>query len=158
MILQRKKSAVPYKQKTKKGYSDMEKKIFQSPKALPSAIKRNGKAGVITIVNSKKNGKRIEFLPNFCEQLGIDKKVQIAFEENALVVIPVTDKPEYPVYDLKTTGCKRVLYNAALVEEIIEKLQLDYSECVSKTLSHISLEEWGEIQIAVISGGVADEG
>ena len=73
-------------------------------------------------------------------------------------MIPVTDKPEYPVYDLKTTGCKRVLYNAALVEEIIEKLQLDYSECVSKTLSHISLEEWGEIQIAVIYGGVADEG
>ena len=34
----------------------MEKKIFQSPKALPSARKRNGKAGVITIVNSKNGG------------------------------------------------------------------------------------------------------
>ena len=84
--------------------------------------------------------------------------LEFAFDENALVVMPVTDKPEYPVYDLNTTGCKRVLYNAALVEEIIEKLELDYSECVSKTLSHVSLEEWGEIQIAVISGGVADEG
>ena len=51
-----------------------------------------------------------------------------------------------------------MLYNAALVEEMIEKLQLGYSEWVSKTLSHISIGEWGEIQIAVISGGVADEG
>ncbi len=135
----------------------MAKKIFQSPKAIPSARKHKKNSGVLTIVKSKKNGKRIEFLTNFCEQLGIDKKVQLAFDGNALVVIPETDEPEYPVYDLKDNGRKKILYNAALVEEIIEQLDLDYSECVSKTLSNVKLEQWGEVQIAIVSGGVSDE-
>ena len=135
----------------------MAKKFFQPPKAIPSARKHKKNSGVLTIVKSKKNGKRIEFPPNFCEQLGIDKKVQLAFDGNALVVIPETDKPEYPVYDLKDNGRKKVLYNAALVEEIVEQLNLDYGTCVSKTLNDVRLEEWGEVQIAIVSGGVSNE-
>ncbi len=130
----------------------MHKKIFTAPKATSTSRGKKGETGVITIVNSKKNGRRIEFLPQLCELLSIDEDVQLAFDENSLVVIPMTEEPEYPVFQLKKSGNKKVIYNTALVEEIIKQLKLDYSNCVSKTLDNVKIENWDEVDIAIISG------
>ena len=56
------------------------------------------------------------------------------------------------IYYLKKSGNKKVIYNTALVEEIIKQLKLDYSNCVSKTLDNVKIENWDEVDIAIISG------
>ena len=52
---------------------------------------------------------------------------------------------------------RKALTLLSAMEEIVEQLNLDYGTCVSKTLNDVRLEEWGEVQIAIVSGGVSNE-
>lgn len=130
-------------------------KVVVPQTLLPVSKKGNG---VLTIVNSKKNGKRIEFLESLYKIFHIEDVVKLGFYENSLLIAPVTAELSLPIYHLKDVGKKKVLYSAGLVTEIADVLGLDFSERVSMTLSNVEVEDAFGTEVAFVSaeGGMSN--
>lgn len=111
-----------------------------APKSVQTAKSRKGE-GYITIVNSKKNGKRIELLNKLTDVINFNDSVKIGFLENELVIVPTDANVELPIFKFKKVGTKKVIYSASLVQEIAKVLQLDFSERVSYTISNAEIDE-----------------
>lgn len=88
--------------------------------------------GVSTVVNSKKNGKRITFSKELMEGLGNPDSIELGCtNEGILVGRKLPENGEK--FKLRKSGKKSVIYSAALVEEITEVFELDFSNRVSIT-------------------------
>lgn len=131
--------------------------MFEAPKAHQNTRAKKVSNGFLTIVLSKKNGKRIEFLPNLCTALSLEDCVRLTFMGKSLVVMPAKEFSDFPVYELRQCGKKKIIYNASLAMEIAERLELDYSNCVSKTLNNVSIESYDGYEIAILTGDCKDE-
>lgn len=103
--------------------------------------------GVLTIVNSKKNGKRIEILESLSNELDLEDDIQIGVLGNGLVLSKSLPNVSQH-FSLKTVGKKRVIYSSELVKEIIDVLNLSFEGRVSRTLRGIELEENQGVMLA----------
>jgi hypothetical protein len=116
------------------------KRDWDWSKFKPSKAKtnsRNGfKAGVMSIIKSKSNGKRIVISKELSEKLGYPDSVQILYSEEELLIGEelIGAATSFP---LKKYGAKYVIYSSSLVDEIAQELKLDYKNCVSRTLSNV---------------------
>lgn len=128
-----------------------------SPKTSSKLAKKGGK-GYLTVVNSKKNGKRLEVLESLYQVLNIQDEIKIGFYEQSILIAPVTAELSLPIYYLKDVGKKKVLYSAGLVAEIADVLGLDFSERVSITLSNVEVEDAFGTEVAFVSaeGGMSN--
>lgn len=124
-----------------------------APKSVQTAKSRKGE-GYITIVNSKKNGKRIELLNKLTDVINFNDSVKIGFLENELVIVPTDANVELPIFKLKKVGTKMVIYSASLVQEIAEVLQLDFSKRVSYTISNAENDEAFGVDAVFVKGDV----
>ncbi len=118
----------------------------KSEKTSRNNSKRKGQ-GVLTLVYSKKNGKRIVIRPSLVEALKLDSIVQLGFIDKSLVIgeqLPGISQD----FSLKNSDKNKVIYSAPLVKEIIEELELNFDSRVSLTLTGVELEEYEGKMIA----------
>lgn len=102
--------------------------------------KNNGKTTTksnLTIVCSSKC-KRIEISKELHDYFDNYEKIGFSFDDKASVLYVYADDEGIPV---KTAKNKAVIYNAALVTEIIEKFSLDFEERTS-----ISFERYNVLE------------
>lgn len=126
---------------------------LRAPKSTQN-LKRTDGQGQITIVNSRKNGKRIELLKPLTDLMEIEDEVKIGFIENALIIFPANAVVALPIFSLKKVGTKKVIYSASLVQEIAEVLQLDFSKRVSYTISNAEIDEAFGVDAVFVKGDV----
>lgn len=106
--------------------------------------------GVLTIVNSEKNGKRLMIAKDVMGRLGECETIQISITKAGIVVgetIPGNSKK----FRVKKQGTKSIVYAAGVVREITEQFGLDYSERVSMTFSEVEFSTIQGYDVAVIS-------
>ncbi|CBH22634.1 protein of unknown function [Acetoanaerobium sticklandii] len=111
--------------------------------------KESSESGVMSVIYSD-NGKRITFPVDFCEELGVEDKLQIAIGSDTILVGQELPSNEI-YYSLKKQGRKKIIYSAKLVGELVEAFNLDYSDgSVSKTFSQVEHKSFDELKVAVI--------
>lgn len=118
--------------------------------------------GVLTIINDTKNGNgyRITLSKQLETDLGLKETLQIAITEDGKSLIlgenlDVTKK-SYPLKraNKRNPNSKFVIYNKMLVKQIVEKMELDYSDCCSVTFYGIEyIEEDGKLYAEVWKEG-----
>lgn len=128
------------------------------PKSAPAtSSKANNKKGICTIAFKPGSCKCIVFDISLAETLGLDDMVKVAFFKNPLGIllgkhIPGIEHEGYRLKERKSRGkaSKKVLYNTPLVEEIIERFQLDFSDRTTVTFYGLEIEEIEDSLIAII--------
>lgn len=105
-----------------------------------------GAAGQFTVINSKKNGKRVTISQAALIAAGVDIKIDkflaLAFYENSLLI----SKNHGTIYTFRVSGAKAIIYNFELVREVTDYFKLDFSECVSKTATNFEIIEPGIVR------------
>ncbi|MCM3116314.1 hypothetical protein M3610_13495 [Neobacillus sp. MER 74] len=107
-------------------------------------------AGVITIINSERNGKRIILSKELMEELLEPELVQIAFSSNEIAIgeeIPNNDHH----FNVRKNGAKGVIYSAGLIQEITGLFNLDFSNKVSVTFYQVRYFTQGTSKVAIIT-------
>lgn len=105
----------------------------------PRPTKKEQTAGILTLVNSTKNGRRMSFPLEILESIGFQEQDTLQFlydlEERSLDVgiYPVFGMTENGGFKTSIAGKKVLIYNSQLIQELVEIFSLDYSDCVSKT-------------------------
>ncbi|EGC92681.1 hypothetical protein HMPREF9402_2866 [Turicibacter sp. HGF1] len=100
--------------------------------------------GGLSIINSENNGKRITLTKKWWIELGQPQTIQFAMHNHTLVVGECLGD-QFPSFSWITKDQKPVLYHSALVKELVNYYQLDYSN------GRTSLS-FGEIQLKKING------
>lgn len=122
---------------------------FKKPSAV-QVVRGRAKMGQVSIICSKKNGKRVEILPTLCEELKIEDAVAIAYYDKGIAISVNIISDDFVEY--KTKGDKKkIIYSTKLVEEISNHLGLDFTNRVSITLCNVILEEEEGIVVALVS-------
>ncbi len=100
------------------------------------------KKGLLTLVNSRKNGKRLMLSQQLEEMLELpDDNIELGFMETALVLgrkLPKVEKS----FELKHQGKKAVIYSAKAVREIAQHQKIDFTDRVSHTWYKPIVEEF----------------
>ncbi|WP_117161418.1 hypothetical protein [Paraliobacillus sp. X-1268] len=110
---------------------------------------RPGTSGGLNVVYSK-NGKRLSLNAAILTQLSNQSTVQIAYSENHIAIANyIGDKNTN--YTLKQQGKNGAIYNAALVKEIIERYQLDFSNRTSLTFPVFEVQDKDDEMIVYIN-------
>jgi hypothetical protein len=82
---------------------------------------------VITVVNTKSNGKRITLSGDLIEKIGYSTAIQIAVNDEGIAIGgELPDNDTY--FTLRKIGRKGVVYSTELVDEITELFELDFTE------------------------------
>ncbi|WP_418539319.1 hypothetical protein [Massilistercora timonensis] len=117
--------------------------------------KHGGRKGVLTLICSKKNGKRLMISKELAETLGLTDTVKIGFIGNKLVLgkhLP-GDSNEF---SLKKQGKKLVVYSAEVVQKIVKTLDLEFNGKVSKTWYKPLLDEHDNSPVAILEAEGGD--
>lgn len=101
-------------------------------------IRTSGKGGLSLVCSS--NGKRLTLSKVFLESLSAPESIQIAYSEDFMAISPNFGEA-HTDYLLKKGGDHAVIYNAALVKEIVDRFELDFSIRTSMTFSNFHVEE-----------------
>lgn len=105
---------------------------FTKPKSISNSRKSKSPNGECTVVNSKKNGKRITLSKNLMEIFNDPEILEIGFTDEGIALSK--ELPENGTeFTIKKQGNKGVIYSAPLVDEITELFGLDFSDRVSIT-------------------------
>ncbi|NYF23567.1 hypothetical protein [Sporosarcina sp. JAI121] len=100
---------------------------------------RAASSGGMSIVNSV-NGKRLTLNAIILDSLSHPDSIQIAYTEGVIAIAKnLGDK--HTDYKLSKSGKMSVIYNTALVKEIVERYELDYSERTSLTFPVLETDE-----------------
>lgn len=96
--------------------------------------KRGGRKGVLTMICSEKNGKRLMLSAELLKtlDLGEERTLQIGFIEKKLVLAKKLPG-ENNSFELKKAGKKFAIYSAELVREISRVQGISFEESVSFT-------------------------
>ena len=99
-------------------------------------LKASSDSGVISVIFSSKNGRRVTFPDSVLARLNNPSSLSFGFDGNRLVVGEKNEKlsDEFPV---KIQGRKRIIYSASLVQEISKEFNLDFSGRVSLTFHQV---------------------
>lgn len=109
--------------------------------------------GLISIINSKRNGKRLLYSSELTNKLDLEDSVFIVSDGQSIVMSKYPLIENSSSYNLKDGDSgKKILYCAPLVVEISDILGLNFDDCVSRTLSDVEYGEDNEkgISYAVI--------
>lgn len=109
--------------------------------------------GLISIINSKRNGKRLQCSSELTNKLDLEDSVFIVSDGQSIVMSKYPLIENSSSYNLKDGDSgKKILYCAPLVVEISDILGLNFDDCVSRTLSDVEYGEDNEkgISYAVI--------
>lgn len=99
-------------------------------------LKASSDSGVISVIFSSKNGRRVTFPDSVLARLNNPSSLSFGFDGNRLVVGEKNEKlsDEFPV---KIQGRKRIIYSASLVQEITKEFNLDFTGRVSLTFHQV---------------------
>lgn len=107
------------------------------------------KPGLITIVYSKENSKRIVISKQITELLELESSVKVAIYGNALILSK--ESPQIDAsFQLKEQGRKKIIYSSELVNEIRLCLPLEFDNCVSRTLYGAHFERINGEELLVV--------
>jgi len=113
----------------------------------------NGKPS-ICIVNSERNGKRLMLSEALFQLLESPKKLSFLFKENHLAIANEFPKTEA----IKFSPDKRshIIYSSGLVQDIVKKFNLDYSNRTSLSFNDIEVKRMknatgAEIPVALVT-------
>lgn len=131
----------------------MEEAEFNIDHLIPCVTKtvtRIPEAGVMSVVNSAKNGSRTIISQQVHNNLQEPSSVQAGFIEDGMVLGAYLGD-EYTPFNLRKQGAKQVIYNKGLVEQITNHFGLDFSNRTSITFHSISYKKLNGQTIAIIS-------
>lgn len=120
------------------------------PSNCKGVSKATSTAGVLTIVNSKRNGKRVVLSKELMAELNEPEEVQISYGSDAIAIgadIPSNDN----FFTLKTQKAKFVIYSSELVNEITVLYALKFEGNVSQTFYQVQYQGEGTSRVAIIS-------
>lgn len=114
-----------------KGYNQL--KVIKPKSTSKSRCTENSR-GVCTVINSKKNGKRVILKKEIMDYLKNPAKIEVGFTEDGIVI--AEKLPENGVeFSIKKMGNRMVIYSSELVKEITQLFNLDFSNRVSITFT-----------------------
>ena len=117
------------------------------PKSMSNVRSSKSPKGVCTVINSKQNGRRVILSKETMDCLKNPTKLEVGFTEDGIVI--AEKLPENGVeFSIKKNGNKMVIYSSALVEEITELFNLDFSNRVSITFTEA--EEYGDLDSIIV--------
>lgn len=120
-----------------------------SPSQSVSCSRRIGEAGVLTIVKSRRNGKRVVISDTVLQRLKDPEKVQISLKDTCIAIgekLPGCINS----YAIRKSGNKGMLYSGALVQEIANKFRLDFSSRTSITFGTVKFVKSNNYIVALI--------
>ena len=116
----------------------MQEMFFRPLMAHQKIRGARSKPDALKVVNSERGGKKIVFSRGLYRKLGIEDKVYILTDEEALIVSGEALFQGCPSYNVRTqSGDQKVLYCADAAYEIADILRLDFSESVSQSVTQI---------------------
>ncbi|KAA9005909.1 hypothetical protein F4V43_07510 [Paenibacillus spiritus] len=104
---------------------------------------RSTEPSMLTIVNTKKNGKRIVLAPEIVETIGSPSEVEIFLNDSGLVITEALFSGDN-TFQLRTSANRYVIYAAELVQEVTEIFNLDFYNTTSlsfRTVQYINRED-----------------
>lgn len=113
-----------------------------------NVIRTIGKAGAISIVNAD-TGKRITIAKECYSAIGNPSKIQFALNENSFIIGEkvLEDNNDFNV---KVSNGKAIIYSSALVKEITENFNLDFSNKTSLTFSDVQYSNTDGVEIMIV--------
>ncbi|MFD2679258.1 hypothetical protein [Bacillus seohaeanensis] len=132
---------------------DIEELDFNLDDVTPSiskTVSRIPEAGVLSVVNSKDNGKRVAIARDVHQKLSEPSSLQIGFMNNCMLLGKQLGDT-YTSYPLRKQGAKQMIYSKALVEQITNHFQLDFSNRTSITFHSVTYKKMNDQVIAIIS-------
>ena len=113
---------------------------------------RKGGAGVLTIVNSlsNTNSYRTMIDNEVVDRLGNPKAIQVGFGDETIAIGSYIGEG-FSTFELYDSSSKKVIYNKALVQELIDFYKLDYSNRTSMTFYDVEYVEHDGNCIALIA-------
>lgn len=123
---------------------------FIKPKSISYSGKFKSPKGNCSVVNSKKNGKRVTLSKYLMEIFDDPEILEIGFTDDGIALSKKL--PENGAeFTIKKQGNKGVIYSSSLVDEITELFGLDFSDRVSITFVEAEeIEDDGEYPIIEI--------
>lgn len=107
-----------------------------------------GKAGAISIVNAN-SGNRITIARECYSAIGNPSKVQFALTDKS-VIIGEKVLENNNDFNVKESNGKAIIYSSALVKEITENFNLDFSNRTSLTFSDVQYSNADDVQIMIV--------
>ncbi|MGJ9385238.1 hypothetical protein [Salipaludibacillus sp. CF4.18] len=104
----------------------------------PDSTRANGGGGFSLIYSN--NGKRAVLNASFLDMLSHPTTVQFAYSDDVLAIGTYLDERNTN-YTLRKSGKNGAIYNAALVKELIDQYELDFSERTSLTFPIMKTQE-----------------
>lgn len=110
--------------------------------------------GGMSVVNSQ-NGKRVTLNSAILSELEHRDSVQIAYTDDFIAIANYLGESNTD-YSLGKSGKGGVIYNSALVQEIVTRFDLDYSDRTSITFSIADVLEGENGKVVFIGMGLTD--
>lgn len=111
-------------------------------------VRSIGRAGAISIINAK-TGNRVTIAKECYFTIGNPAKLQFALTDNNLIVGEkvLEDNNDFNV---KVSKGKAIIYSSALVKEITENFNLDFSNKTSLTFSDVQYSTTDGVEIMIV--------
>lgn len=111
-------------------------------------VRSIGRAGAISIINAK-TGNRVTIAKECYSAIGNPAKLQFALTDNNLIVGEkvLEDNNDFNV---KVSNGKAIIYSSALVKEITENFNLDFSNKTSLTFSDVQYSTTDGVEIMIV--------
>jgi hypothetical protein len=120
-------------------FSDYEKQIAnKSVTTIDAHASIGGGKYSVTIVCSKKNGKRVSLSASLASRLKIDDALYVtAYKDAGVVIIGATAYNQDSTRVTVTGDDRKNAYNTVLVHFLIDTFELDFSNCISRSYGDI---------------------
>lgn len=123
--------------------------LFVPSRSIPVSKSSSVGKGLVSIIWAP-SGKRITFDQSLIHDLGINETIQIGYNENQLLLAADLGTT-YKNRKLKQQKSKSVLYDTALIKELIKQFNLDYQDVTSRTFDEVSFKQVQGSKVALIT-------
>lgn len=113
----------------------MVKKNFKPSKAIQKPKYVDTSLGLLTVINSTRNGKRVEFRKEVVDKLGVSDVITVCYDDEKVIFFKPIDDTDTVIFNVRKSCGKTVIYSYQLVEELAEFFNLDFTTRVCHTLS-----------------------
>lgn len=134
---------------TQNELEELELDLFLPSMSTPVSKVTSVSKGLVSIIYAK-TGKRIIFDPTLIEDLGLEETIQVGYNDCHLL-LGSNLSSQYKNRKLKKQGKKYVLYDAALIQELIKNFNLDYTDVTSRTFDDVIYKQHQGSKVALIT-------
>lgn len=113
----------------------MIKKNFKPSRAIQIPRKYSGDVGFVTIINSTKNGRRVEFRKEIVEKIGVTNTIAVSYDGDTVAFYKPSMDSDTIIFNVSESNGRAVVYSYQLVEELAEFFNLDFTTRVCHTIS-----------------------